>query len=75
MANKTEKTTEKMVEVRIPLERGRANKDVYVAVNGKSYQIKRGVSVKVPESVAEVLKHAEKQAFKTMGYQESLASN
>jgi hypothetical protein len=75
MANKpTEKTTEKMVKIKIPLERGKANKDVYVSVNDRSWQIKRGVSVEVPECVAEVLQHEEEQLLKAAEYQEATAS-
>lgn len=35
--------------------------DVFVGVNGKTYQIKRGVDVMVPRSVAEVLRNSEHQ--------------
>lgn len=39
--------------------------DVFVAVNGKTYQIKRGVPVKVPRNVALVLERSRKQDLKT----------
>ena len=48
--------------VKIKLERTRNEKDdVWVSVNFKSYLIKRGEWVEVPESVAEVLQHKEEQ--------------
>jgi deoxycytidine triphosphate deaminase len=64
MATETKKTElkedVKVNKVRIRLEKRRDDaEDVYVAVNGKSYLIKRGEYVEVPESVAEVLQHKE----------------
>lgn len=51
-------TTEKMVKIRIP--RTKADQeDVTVWVNMRSWLIKRGVEVEVPECVAEVLRHQE----------------
>lgn len=76
-ANETTKAvapTEKMVKVKIPLERGKANKDVYVSVNDRDWQIKRGIEVEVPECVANVLHLSEEQLFKAYAYQESIAS-
>lgn len=55
-ANKTEK--EKLIKIRIP--RGRDNQgDVFVGINGRTWLIKRGVEVEVPECVAEVIRHSE----------------
>ena len=49
---------EKMVKVKIP--KVRANQeDVFVSVNERTWLVKRGVEVEVPECVAEVLKHQE----------------
>lgn len=59
-----EKKEEKEKTVRIKLEKGRhgsEKEDVWVAVNFKSYLIKRGEWVDVPASVAEVLQHKEEQ--------------
>ena len=50
--------TEKLVKIRIPRERGN-DADVYVAVNDRSWLIKRGEEVEVPECVAEVLRNRE----------------
>lgn len=64
------KTGEKMVKIHLFKDDGRYANDVFVGVNGKTYQIKRGVDVEVPESVAEVLKNSERQnaeAIRVMG--------
>ena len=56
--NKTETPKEKMVKIRIP--RIKANQeDVFVSVNERTWIIKRGVEVEVPECVAEVIRHQE----------------
>ena len=60
--NKTEaKVTaakEKLVKIRIPRDRNRDD-DVFVCVNGRTWLIKRGIEVEVPECVAEVIRNAE----------------
>ena len=57
-AKKTEETKEKLVKIRIP--RIKANQeDVFVSVNERTWMIKRGVEVEVPECVAEVIRHQE----------------
>ena len=53
----TEKT-EKKVKIRIPRLKEN-NDDVYVSVNDRTWLIKRGVEVEVPECVAEVLQHTD----------------
>ena len=55
---KTEDPKEKMVTIRIP--RFKANQeDVFVSVNERTWIVKRGVEVEVPECVAEVIRHQE----------------
>ena len=74
MANTTtaEKTAKvKTVKIKIPKTRENSD-DVYVAVNGKSFLIKRGVSVEVPEYVAEVLEHSEEMQAESMEYEDSV---
>lgn len=46
----------KMVKIRIAKSKERSD-DVVVSVNGKRWQIKRGVEVEVPDYVAEVLEN------------------
>lgn len=52
---------EKMVKIRLFKDNRSYNDDVVVGVNGRMFQIQRGVDVKVPECVAEVLRNSEKQ--------------
>lgn len=49
----------KMVKIRIAKSKERSD-DVVVSVNGKRWQIKRGVEVEVPDYVAEVLENTRK---------------
>ena len=71
-----ENTTNKPKKVRITLPLSRSEKeDVYVAVNGKSYLIKRGIEVEVPDYVAEVLKHSEESDMKAMAFEAQAAAN
>ncbi len=64
----------KTVKIKLPLTRGE-KEDVYVAVNGKSYLIKRGETVEVPASVAEVLQHKEEMLSEAMAFEEQAAAN
>ena len=70
---KTEAIEEK-VKIRLPLNR-EDNSDVFVAVNGRTWLIKRGVEVEVPPCVVEVLRHQEEALAKAYDYQASVASN
>lgn len=49
----------KRVKIKLPRLRDQENTDVFVAVNGENYTIKRGVEVEVPDYIAEVLRHSE----------------
>ena len=60
----------KMVKVRIP--RTKADQeDVFVSVNLRTYIIKRGVEVEVPDFVAEVLRHQEEMLEEIMLFEEA----
>jgi hypothetical protein len=62
--------------VRIKIQKTRNEKDdVYVAVNGKSYLIKRGEYVDVPACVAEVLDNREKMLNQAMEFESQVANN
>ena len=63
----------KMVRIKLPLTRNEKN-DVYVAVNGKSYLIKRGEYVDVPASVAEVLENREKMLSAALEFESKVGS-
>ena len=62
---------EPVVTIKLPLTRAEKD-DVWVAVNGKSMQIKRGVEVEVPRCIAEVLRLREEQLIKAMEYEASI---
>lgn len=67
---KTEAPVEKMVKIRIP--RSKADQeDVPVWVNERSWIIKRGVEVEVPECVAEVIRHQEEMLESIMLFEEA----
>ena len=72
---KTKKNTlfpgEPLVTIKIPITRTEKD-DVWVAVNGKSIQIKRGVEVEVPKCIAEALEHSEKMLIEAMEYEASI---
>lgn len=63
----------KTVVIQLPVIEGMSD-SVYVCVNMKSYQIKRGEPVEVPLSVAEVLRNSDRQNMVAMQRQEEMAS-
>ena len=65
---------EKTVKIKIP--RTKADEeDVFVSVNNRTWLIKRGVEVEVPECVAEVLRHQEEMLEQIMIFESEHASN
>lgn len=56
---------EKMVPIRLFKDNGKYKDDVFVAVNGRSFQIKRGETVMVPDYVAAVLEQSMAQDMAT----------
>lgn len=65
MAGKTEKG---MVTIKLFKDNDRYKDDVFVAVNGKGYVIKRGVEVEVPLCVKEVLDNSAAQENRAVEY-------
>lgn len=63
-SRKTSAKSEELVPVKLFKDDNRYNDDVFVGVNGRTWQIKRGVEVMVPPAVAEVLKNAQEQREK-----------
>lgn len=59
------------VKIKLPLIKGQG--DVHVGVNGRFWQIKRGVAVDVPKPVYEVLQHQEEMELQAKDYEEALA--
>ena len=72
-ATEKSKNIEK-VKVKLPLLRGRKNQTVFVAVNGKSYLIKRGEEVEVPYSVKYLLDKSERALDEADAYIASVAN-
>lgn len=72
---KTKKSTlfpnEPLVTIKIPITRTEKD-DVWVAVNGKSMQIKRGVEVEVPLCIQKALEHSENMLIEAMEYEASV---
>ena len=62
------------VKIKLPLTRTEKD-DVYVCVNGMSYQIKRGGTVEVPDYVKEVLEHREEMLAEAMEFEAQAAAN
>ena len=56
---------EKMVPIRLFKDNEKYKDDVFVAVNGRSFQIKRGETVMVPDYVAAVLEQSMAQDMAT----------
>lgn len=52
---------EDKVRIHLFKDDGKYNGDMFVAVNGRSFQIQRGIDVDVPRCVAEVIEQSEKQ--------------
>lgn len=60
------------LRIRLPLTRTEKD-DVYVAINGHSWLIQRGVEVDVPKNVARVLQRREKMLSIAMAYEAEAA--
>lgn len=63
----------KKVKVKLPLTRNEKD-DVFVGLNGKTYLIKRGTSVEVPEGVAKILERREKMLSLAMEFEAQAAA-
>ncbi len=55
---KAQEAREKTVKIKLPRMK-KEEADVFVSVNERTWLIKRGIEVEVPECVAEVLRHQE----------------
>lgn len=62
---KAKNDDEELVPIRLFKDNERYKDDVFVAVNGRRFQIKRGETVKVPRYIAEVLEQSMNQDEKT----------
>lgn len=72
------KNEEKWVKVTLFKDDNEFCDDVIASVNGRTYTIKRGVEVEVPECIAEVLRNSDEQRNRAMDtmfkYQEKSAA-
>lgn len=62
----------KTVKVKLPLTRNE-KEDVFVAVNGKSWLIRRGEEVEIPWNVAKVLERQEKMLAEALEFEAEAA--
>ena len=62
----------KTVKIRLPISH-QEKRDEVVIVNGRTFQIQRGVAVEVPEYVAEVLERKEEMLRKAYDFDEEAA--
>ena len=69
MANETKQVKEKMVKVKLPRAR-KDQPDLFVSVNNRTFLVKRGVTVEVPECVAEVIAHMEEMEDYATAFEE-----
>lgn len=58
---------EEMVTIRLFKDNERYKDDVFVAVNGRRWQIRRGEAVEVPKYIADVLEQSMQQDARTAG--------
>ena len=67
-------TTEKMVKVKLPRERGK-EEAMFVSVNERTWLVKRGIEVEVPECVAEVIRNAELMEDEAYAFNSEVSSS
>lgn len=67
-AAKAAPAKEKTVKIRLPKTRENQD-DVFVSVNNRTWLIKRGVEVEVPECVAEVFRNQERMMEETFAFE------
>ncbi len=59
-SKKIKAAEEEMVEVTFPKLRGTKEQDILIIVNGRAWQIQRGIKVKVPRYVLETYDNSER---------------
>lgn len=59
---------EKKVKIKLPLTRAEKD-DVFVGLNGRTFLLKRGVEIEVPEGVAEILTNREEVLAQIIEYE------
>ena len=66
-------STAKQIKIKLPLTRTE-KEDVYVGLNGRSWLIRRGVEVAVPEGVARILQRRERMLCQAMEFEAQAAA-
>lgn len=59
-----------MVDVRLPRATGKEEDSLFVGLNGKGYNIKKGVPVRVPRPVYDILMERERQIDRQAAFEE-----
>lgn len=70
MAEKKTAMKERMVTIKLDKAPKGENKEISASCNGKVYLIKRGIPVKVPESLAEIIMNSERARMEADAYSE-----
>lgn len=73
MANIKKAQVERLVKIKLPKIKGKS--DEFVSVNERTWLIKRGVEVEVPECVAEVIRNSEKLQEEADAFEEANQHN
>lgn len=55
----------RMVKIKLFKDNEQYKDDFFVSLNGRTYQIQRGIEVEVPEAVAEIIKRSEESDMNT----------
>ena len=58
--------------VTLPRATGKEEDTVFVSINGKGYNIKKGVPVRVPRPVYEILRESERQKDRQAAYEKRM---
>ena len=69
MAEARKENAEKLVKIKLPLDKDHKD-DVFVSVNERTWLIKRGVEVTVPECVKEVIRNREAMQAEAYDFEE-----
>ena len=73
-AKKPETVREAYKTVLLPRATGREEDFVFVALNGKAYKIRRGIPVRVPRPVYDILRESQRMQERQDRYDEQLAA-
>lgn len=75
MATEVYNPMKDMVTVTLPRATGKEEGSVFCSLNGKGYLIQRGIPVRVPRPVADILRESERQANRQRAYTDKLTAH